>query len=106
MMDDEVQTVKLLLSYDPIPEYREEYFRYVLGKFVPALEQMGLSLCEAWHTAYGEYPLRLTGFLADDPETLEAILDSEDFREMEERLKEYVLNYRRKIVGHERRFQF
>src|SRR3989337_2429568 len=59
-------SVKLLLTYDPLPKHREEYFRYVLGEFVPALENLGLTLCEAWHTAYGEYPLRLTGFIAED----------------------------------------
>src|SRR3972149_3668319 len=52
------QPVKLLLSYDPLPERGEEYFRYVLGEFVPALEHLGLTMSEAWHTAYGSRPPR------------------------------------------------
>lgn len=98
--------VKLLLTYDPLPEHREEYFRYVLGEFVPALENLGLTLCEAWHTAYGEYPLRLTGFLAEDREALETVLASRDFLELEGRLQGYVVNYSRKIVSQQHRFQF
>ena len=43
--------VKLLLAYDPIPDKREAYFNYVLGEFVPALEHLGLTMSEAWHTA-------------------------------------------------------
>lgn len=105
-MDINGDTVKLLLSYDPLPEHREEYFRYVLGEFVPAMENLGLTLCEAWHTAYGRYPLRLTGFLATDRETLEAVMSSEDFVELEGRLQDYVINYRRKIVRQAPRFQF
>ncbi|HLF37752.1 MAG TPA: hypothetical protein VI520_07445, partial [Anaerolineales bacterium] len=91
-------SVKLLLTYDPLPKHREEYFRYVLGEFVPALENLGLTLCEAWHTAYGEYPLRLTGFIAEDRETLDTVLGSPEFLELESRLQDFVINYSRKIV--------
>lgn len=97
---------KLLLTYDPIPERREAYFQYVLGEFVPALEQMGLSLCEAWHTAYGSYPLRLNGFIAIDETDIEEILASEDFIELEERLQEFVINYNRRVVHYSSSFQF
>ncbi len=105
-MDNDHQPVKLLLTYDPIPERREDYFNYVLGEFVPALEHLGLTMAEAWHTAYGEYPLRLTGFVAPDRATLDGILASKAFRELEVRLLDYVSNYRRRIVPLGRRFQF
>jgi hypothetical protein len=98
--------MKLLLVYDPLPDHREAYFNYVLGEFVPALESLGLKLCEAWHTAYGDYPLRLTAFEAVDRATLDAVLASERFQELERRLQDYVVNYRRKIVSEQRRFQF
>jgi hypothetical protein len=100
------KSVKVLLSYDPLPEQREEYFRYVLGEFIPAMENLGLPMCEAWHTAYGPYPLRLIGFMADTPEALEKGLSSEEFQELEGRLQEFVVNYRRKIVRQQPRFQF
>lgn len=97
---------KLLLTYDPIAERREAYFQYVLGEFVPALEQLGLSLCEAWHTAYGSYPLRLSAFVASDESDIDDILASDDFIELEARLQEYVANYNRKVVEYSSNFQF
>jgi hypothetical protein len=97
---------KLILTFDPIPERREAYFRYVLGEFVPSLEQMGLKMCEAWHTAYGEYPLRLTAFVAEDGDVLEQVLTSEAFQLLEGRLMEYVINYRRRLVPRDNGFQF
>ncbi|HHH83637.1 MAG TPA: hypothetical protein ENL35_11720 [Chloroflexi bacterium] len=97
---------KLLLTYDPLPGRREAYFRYVLGEFIPALEQMGLTLCESWHTAYGPYPLRLTGLLAPDEKTLEEILASEEFKRLEAQLQEYVSNYHRRLVPKRDTFQF
>jgi hypothetical protein len=98
--------VKLIITYDPVPERREAYFRYVLGEFVPALEQMGLTLSEAWHTAYGEYPLRLNGFLASDEEQMTSILNSDEFRALEARLQEFVINYTRRVVACRSSFQF
>jgi len=98
--------VKLILTYDPVPEKREAYFRYVLGEFVPTLEQMGLTLSEAWHTAYGEYPLRMNGFVASDGSKMDSVLTSEEFRELEARLQEYVINYSRRVVMSRSSFQF
>jgi hypothetical protein len=98
--------VKLILTYDPLPETREAYFQYVLGEFIPTLEHLGLSMSEAWHTAYGDYPLRLTAFIAPSLDALETILGSEVFQMLEARLMEYVCNYRRRIVAHTQQFQF
>lgn len=98
--------VKLLLTYDPLPERREGYFHYVLGEFVPELEQMGLKMSEVWHTAYGEYPLRLAGFVASDRGVMDQALTSEQFQKLEARLQEFVANYRRRVVPFHGRFQF
>ena len=104
MIDD--GRVKLLLAYDPIPDRREAYFNYVLGEFVPALEHLGLTMSEAWHTAYGAYPLRLAGFVASDRQQLEEILASERFQVLETRLQEFVVNYTRRVVSCRTLFQY
>jgi hypothetical protein len=107
MVDDgNHNPVKLLLTYDPIPEHREAYFNYLMGEFVPSMEQMGLSMCDAWYTAYGAYPLRLTGFTAPDMDTLESILASPTFQDLEARLQEFVANYARRVVPRSSSFQF
>ncbi len=105
-MEFDENSVKLLISYDPLPERREAYLRYVRGEFVPSLEHLGLVMCDAWYTAYGSHPLRLAGFLASDRATLEQVLESEDFQDLERRLQEYVVNYTRKIVPHRSTFQY
>ena len=97
---------KLLLTYDPLPDRREAYFEFVLGQFVPAMERLGLRMSEAWYTAYGDYPLRLTGFVALDEEALLRALDSDAFAALEARLLDHVINYRRRSVPARNRFQF
>jgi hypothetical protein len=106
MANQESTGVKLILTYDPLPERRESYLRYVQGEFIPSLEFLGLTLCDAWHTAYGPYPLRLAGFEAPDWDTMERVLSSEAFQELESRLQDYVVNYQRKIVEQRSTFQF
>jgi len=98
--------VQLILSFDPHPDRREDYFQFFMCEFLPLLDALGLKMCEAWHTAYGEYPLRLSCFLAQDGKTVEQIVASGDFRHLEERLQVYVLNYERKIVFRPKAFQF
>ena len=56
--------VKMLISYDVVPELQQAYYEFVLGELIPSAQQMGLVLSEAWHTAYGDYPIRLNGFVA------------------------------------------
>jgi len=98
--------VKLLISYDPDPEQQEDYYQYVLGEFVPALQQLGLPMSEVWHTAYGAYPLRLAAFVAPDRASLQKILNAPAFQDLERRLLRYVMNYERRVVPLKNRFQF
>lgn len=108
-MRDEMtaQPVKFLLTYDIRPEIQDQYFQFVLGEMVPTLQSMGLVMGGAWHTAYGPYPMRLVEFVAEDRATLDRVLASPAWADMESRLQHYVKNYGRKTVPlRENVFQF
>ncbi|MBI4771212.1 MAG: hypothetical protein HY784_12580 [Chloroflexi bacterium] len=98
--------VKLLISYNPDPSQQEEYYQYVLGEFVPAMQHLGLPMSEVWHTAYGPYPLRLAAFVARDRATLEHVLTTPAFQDLESRFLQYVTDYQRRVVPLINRFQF
>ncbi len=101
------QRVKLLLTYDIRPEVQDSYFQYMLGEMVPALQTLGLPMSGAWHTAYGDYPIRLVEFIAEDRAALQAVLDSPEWDKLETRLQRYILNYSKKVVAlREDQFQF
>lgn len=97
---------RLILSYDVHPDKFERYYNYVLGEFVPHLQQMGLQMIFAWQVVYGDYPARQVDFVCYDRETLLAALHSDTFKRAEERLKSYTLIYNRKVVRFQNRFQF
>ena len=100
------QYVKVLLSYDIVPELADEYYQFALGKFVPAAQRMGLGMVEAWHTAYGDYPSRLIALVAEDRASADRVLANPEWKKMEAKLQEFVYNYQRRIVPLRDRFQF
>lgn len=98
--------VKLLISYDILDDNQQAYYQYVLGEFLPQVQAMGLALTDAWHTAYGDYPVRLLSFVARDHATLNSILAHDDWQRLEDKLKTFVLDYKRRVVPYRDRFQF
>src|SRR5512143_109328 len=98
--------VKMLITYDVVPELQQAYYEFVLGEWVPAAQSMGLVLSEAWHTAYGQYPIRLNGFVARSRQDLDRILASAEWQQLEEKLKRFVTGYQRKTVPYREGFQF
>jgi hypothetical protein len=108
MSDEEyiIPRYRMIFSYDILPFNRDRYFQFVTTEMVPALQDMGIYMTEAWHTAYGEYPVRMVCFVAEDLDTIEAALESERWFELEGEFKEYVRNYTRKVVAYKQGFQF
>lgn len=106
-MQDRIDlAVKILLSYDIIPETQESYYQYMLGEMVPRVQSMGLGMEMAWHTAYGNYPNRLVVFIAESRELADGILNSTEWDEMETRLQQFVSDYSKKVVKYQNKFQF
>lgn len=89
---------RLLLIYDIQPNMQERYYRYVLREFVPQLQEMGLYMVAAWHTAYGDYPMRRIEFVTESREVLQTILTSDTWKELEDKLKNFTTNYSRKLL--------
>ena len=104
-MSEEITGLKLLLSYEVGPENIQEYRQYVLQEYIPSMEQMGFQISEAWHTAYGDAPNRLIGFVCRDREVLDDLLESETWLKLNERLVEFVTEFSFKAVPYRGIFQ-
>ena len=98
--------VKFLMVYDIKPEREAEYYRYMLGEFLPALQNMGLMMIEGWHTAYGDYPMRLFAFRAEDEQHLQEIIHTDEWIEAKAKFLKLVRNYEERIVPAKNVFQF
>ena len=101
-----VPQYKLIVTYDVLPSNQENYFQFIMGELLPAMQEMGVYMTEAWHTAYGDYPLRMATFVAEDYDTIVEMLDSDRWQELERRFKIYIRNYSLVILPYRHGFQF
>jgi hypothetical protein len=97
--------VKLLMTWNIKPGSESDYFEFVVREFAPGIMKMGVQPTEAWYTVFGDGPQILTGAVAEDLETMQEILASEEWQKLKGKLFEYVTNFDFKIVRATGRFQ-
>jgi hypothetical protein len=98
--------VKILWIYNIKPNREAEYYRYVLGELLPNLQQIGLLMVEGWHTAYGDYPIRLIAFKPQDMVNLQEVMRSSEWKEGKETLLKLVTDFEERLVPSKNVFQF
>lgn len=90
--------VKLVISFDIKPGSQQVYYQFMISQFIPSVQGMGLRMSDAWHTVYGEYPSRSTSFVGLDLQEMRTFLISPEWKDLEERLQEYVNRYSWRII--------
>ncbi|HKJ27416.1 MAG TPA: hypothetical protein VJ965_07245 [Anaerolineales bacterium] len=98
-------TVKLMMTWDILPGKEEEYFEFHIRQFVPALENLGLILHEAWLTQYGDYPRLMVEAIIPSANRANSVLESEDWIDLGMLLEDLVENFRYKVVPNRTRWQ-
>jgi hypothetical protein len=101
-MDGEV---KLMMTWDILPGREEDYFEFHIRKFVPTLEQMGLTLHEAWLTQYGDHPRLMVEALVPSLGRARRILGSDEWDNLGLLLHDLVENFNYKLVPSRTRWQ-
>ena len=99
-------SVKLIMTWDIAPEHEQEYFEFVIGEFIPAVQRLGFQPVEAWATIYGDYPQIQVGILAEDLPGVRQVLRSDGWNQLQEKLLGLVKNFSYKIVPARNGFQF
>lgn len=97
---------KVIISYDVVPSNHEAYFRFMMSELVPMMQEQGIYMTEVWHTAHGDYPLRMAAFVTEDMETVQELLNSDRWQELESQFKSYTRNYHLYVVPYRQGFQF
>ena len=99
------QMMKLLMSWDIKPGKEAAYFDFVVREFTPGIIKLGLQPTEVWYTMFGDGPQITTGGVTPDLETMQNILESEEWQKLKEKLLNYVDNYTQKVIPATGRFQ-
>jgi len=97
--------IKLLMSWDIKPGSEREYFEFIVREFGPGIIKLGIQPTESWYTVFGNGAQILIGGVAEDMPTLQSILDSSDWKNLQNELFNHVTNFKSKIVRPIGRFQ-
>jgi hypothetical protein len=92
------QMWKLLMTWDIRPGKEAEYFDFVVQEFVPKIQGLGIQPSEAWYTVWGNAPQILSGGITEERETIEQMVESEEWKTLMNRLLNYVARFNYKIV--------
>ncbi|EKD88061.1 MAG: hypothetical protein ACD_35C00079G0006 [uncultured bacterium] len=101
----EAQQVKLLMTWDIIPEHEQEYFEFVIRDFIPGVQRLGCELSDAWATVYGDQPQILVGAVISSLNRARQLISSQAWIDLNLKLMEYVQNYEQKIIPAKTGFQ-
>lgn len=97
--------VKIIMNWDIKQGRDQEYFEFVVREFAPGITRLGLQPTEAWFTVFGECPQIMMGGITSDFTTMKSLLDSHEWKELHERLMQFVTNYQQKVVRFSPGFQ-
>ncbi len=89
---------KILISYYYLTHRELEYRRFMIQRWLPAMQEMGLVPSELMHTLWGDYPTRLIVLYAPNKDLLEHVLASDEWQHWHDMLREYVHSLRYRVV--------
>jgi hypothetical protein len=97
--------VKLLMTWDILPGQEQEYFEFIVREWIPGLQKMGMEPSDAWFTMYGSRPQIMAAVQMANLSSLQHVLETPAWKELTQRLDEYVENLDYKVVQARAGFQ-
>jgi hypothetical protein len=97
--------VKLIMTWDILPGKEQEYFEFVVRDFIPGMQRMGLEPSDAWYTMYGDQPQILAAVQSSSLNTLQRVLDSQEWQSLTRQLLDYIEDFSFKVVPARAGFQ-
>jgi hypothetical protein len=91
-------TVKLNQYWTVIPGKTEEYNKFILKKFIPGVNQLGLHTVAVWLVLVGAYSEIMFEGVSSDLDLLEKVLQHKKYKELKADLLNYVRKYKNKVL--------
>lgn len=93
------------MTWDILPGREQEYFEFIVRDWIPGLQQLGLEPSDAWFTMYGEQPQIMAAAQVSNLTNLQRALETSKWKEITQRLLEYVEHFDYKVVQARSGFQ-
>jgi hypothetical protein len=91
-------TVKLNQYWTVNPTKAEEYNKFILKKFIPGVNQLGLHTVAVWSVLVGAYSEIMFETVTSDLDLLEQALKNKKYKELKGDLLNYVKKYKTKVL--------
>jgi hypothetical protein len=98
-------TVKLLMTWDILPNLEQEYFEFVIGDFIPEIKELGITPVDLWYTVFGDQPQIMVAARTQSQSALHVAMASKEWQLLLENLLKFVENFSYKIVPARTGFQ-
>lgn len=91
-------TVKLNHYWEIIPELNRDYNKFVVHKFIPVVNQLGMHAVAGWSVLVGAYSEIIFETACNDLDLLEKALQNQKYKKLKSSLLNYVKNYKTKVL--------
>jgi len=98
-------TIKLLMTWDILPNREQEYFEFVISDFLPEIKQLGIRPVDAWYTMYGEQPQIMVAAKTQSQVSLNGAMASKEWQRLLDNLLQFVENFSYKVIPSKTGFQ-
>jgi hypothetical protein len=98
-------TVKLLLTWDILPNLEQEYFEFVISDFLPEIKELGIRPADVWYTMYGDQPQIMIAAKTQSQASLNVVMASKEWQLLLEKLSGFVENFSYKVIPAQTGFQ-
>jgi hypothetical protein len=98
-------TVKLLMTWDILPNREQEYFEFVISDFIPEIKGLGISPVDLWYTLYGDQPQIMVAAKTQSQAALNLAMASKEWQRLIEDLLQFVGNFSYKVISAREGFQ-
>jgi hypothetical protein len=101
-------SVKLLMYWDIKSGRDQDYYQFLIREWAPGITRLGVEASGAWWTIYSRNPTPqiMAEAIAEDLPSMKEVLNSPEWKQLHQKLLEYVENYSQKIVPTSGEFQF
>ena len=98
-------TVKLLMTWDILPNREQEYFEFMISNFIPEIKVLGISPVDVWYTMYGNQPQIMIAAKTQSQAALNVAMASKEWQRLIENLMQFVDNFSYKVIPAQTGFQ-
>jgi len=79
-------------------ERRDEYEKFIIRKYIPTLNKLGIQVVAGWTVLIGGYSEIMLEGVANDLELVEIALRDQKYSELNDELMDYVKSYKTKVL--------